>query len=381
MNEQNDTSRDRLEGVLRRWGAEQAAGDAAAGLPKAPKSTKRSLGLVLLRWVPTAAAAGLLLAAGAILILARMGYRGGMGSVTPDKRGVARTQPRQGAGDTHVGVLPTTGPAIADLSRQLAEARAEAAEARNALSDVLADKVASDQQIKDLQGKWTDLQRKTAGEHKQWALTEAKLMTLIRATEQSAADARGELKKVRKDLTIATAAAGAAGENREELKRVKVRLAAAVDELKRQQETFRKANEQRTKAHEELASLKARYNAALDQIRAVYLSAGAPGKTGLAALQETVTRRDLLKRCAVLQRRARTGADKKLLGRAEVALTRLCLLDTSDSVAVQAFVRQLAAGDLIASLDAALGPLAADARMQDWLFETKLILTGVQRVI
>ncbi|MDP6045039.1 MAG: hypothetical protein QGG25_05500, partial [Phycisphaerae bacterium] len=119
----------------------------------------------------------------------------------------------------------------------------------------------------------------------------------------------------------------------------------------------------------------------LDQVRRVYLAAAAPDKTGLAALQEAIKSRGLLRRCVALQRKARTDDEKKLLGRAEIVLTRLGLLEISNSIAVNAYITQLDRSNLVASLDKAMGATATDAAGQDWLFETKLILTGVQRVI
>ena len=210
---------------------------------------------------------------------------------------------------------------------------------------------------------------------------ETKLTSLIGKAEQSAKDARDELQKAQKDLATAQAAASKTPKDSEELKRLKTRLTVAVSELKRQHDTFRDANIERDKARQALAAFKSKNNASLDQVRRVYLAAAAPGKTGLAALQEAMKRRGLLRQCVVLQRRARTVADKKLFARAEVVLTRLGLLDLSDPSSVSAYIKQLAKSDLIASLDTALGPMAADAGSQDWLFETKLILTGVQRVI
>jgi len=381
MSEHNDTSRERLEGMLRRWGAQQAADEAASRLPAAPRATRRRGASVLLRWLPTALAAGLLLAAGAVFILTRIERQAHIAAGKSD----------QDVGGTRTSVLPTTGPAIEYLSRQLAEARKEASDVRNALSEALADNAARDRRIKDLhrdldeaaaanrrseglRSRFTELQ-------KQLALERAKVASVTKTAKRLAA-AEEELKTARKELAAAKAAAiMAADKSLDELKRTKARLSVAVAELKRQQDTFRQANQQRTKAREELASLKARHRAALDQIRSVYLAACAPGKTGLEALRQTVRRRDLLGRCTVLQRKARTDAEKKLLARAELALTRLCMLDLSDSVAVRDFAKRLGDGGLIASLDAALGPLAADARTQDWLFETKLILTGVQRVL
>jgi chromosome segregation ATPase len=270
---------------------------------------------------------------------------------------------------------------LAEARKQAADARRQAADSRTALAEVLVQKQTDDLQIKELRAQITRQGDQFARDREKWTLMETKLTSLIGKAEQSAVEVTGELEKIKKELADAKAAGIKTPGDTEELKGLKARLAAAVRELKRQQDTFRAANAERDKAKHSLASLKARHQAALDQIRRVYLAAVAPGRTGLAALQEAMKRRGLLKRCVTLQRKARTDADKKLLARAEVALTRLGLLDLSDPSVVSAYITQLGRSDVIASLDAALGPLAADASTQDWLFETKLILTGVQRVI
>ena len=375
MNDQNDTTRSRVEGLLRQWGASEAANQAVDELsaPPAPMpGPRRSRAGVLLRWVPVGVAAGVLLAVGVLFKSGRIEFhdsaasrRKASPSATDFARVAPRTQPADLSGE------------LAEARKQATEARRQAAEARTALADVLLQQQADDLKIKELRGQGDQFAR----DREEWTLMETKLTSLIEKTEQSAIEARGDLQKARKDLADAKAAGIKTPRDIEELKGLKVRLAVAVKELKRQQDTFRSAHTERDKANQALATLKARHHAALDQIRRVYLAASAPGKTGLAALQEAMKHRGLLKRCVALQRRAKTDADKKLLGRAEVVLTRLGLLDLSDPSAVSAYITQLGRSDLIASLDAALGPLAADARTQDWLFETKLILTGVQRVI
>ncbi|NQT19833.1 MAG: hypothetical protein HQ592_09010, partial [Planctomycetes bacterium] len=377
MNDQNDTTRGRVEGLLRQWGGSEAASQAADGLaaPPAPKP-RRSRARIFLRWAPVGIAAGLLLAAGVLFKSGRIEFHGAEAPMAQSSRDPAG----------FVYVAPRTQPAdlsdeLAEARKQATEARRQAAEARDALSEVLVQKQADDVQIKGLRGQLTRQGDQIARDRAKWTLMETKLTSLISKTEQSAIDARGELQKAKKELADALATRAKPPGDTEELKGLKVRLAVAVKELKRQQDTFRSAHVERDKAKEALAVLKARHHAALDQIRRVYLAASAPGKTGLAALQEAMKRRGLLRRCVALQRKARTNADKKLLGRAEVVLTRLGLLDLSDPTAVSAYITGLGKSDLIASLDVALGPLAADARTQDWLFETKLILTGVQRVI
>ena len=369
MNDQNDTTRGRVEGLLRQWGASEAANQAADQLstPPAPKP-RRSRGVVLLRWAPVGVAAALLLAAGTLFMQSRMGFHGSaQGPRTPADfvYEAPRTQPADLSGE------------LAEARKQAADARRQASEARDALAEALVQKQADDLQIKGLKRNRDEL----AAEYAKQAGMVNKHASIVLEIRQRATDAEAELEKVRKELADAKAAGIKTPTDIEELKGLKVRLAVAVKELKRQQDTFRTANAERDKANEALAVLTARHHATLDQIRRVYLTAAAPGKTHLAALQEAMKRRGLLRRCVALQRKARTDADKKLLGRAEVALTRLGLLDLSDPSAVSAYVTGIGKSDLIASLDAALGPLATDAGTQDWLFETKLILTGVQRVI
>ena len=367
MNDQNDTTRGRVEGLLRQWGSDEAANQAADALatPLALKPTSnRPRSNVLLRWAPVGIAASLLLAAGAVFMSARMA----------PQFFVARKR-----ADDNVPVVPRTQPV--DLSGELADARKQAGEARTALAEVLVQKQADDLQIKELRGQLKRQGQQAAGDREQWTLMETKLTSLLSKAEQSAKDARGALAQSQKDLASAQATAIKTPKDGEELKSLKLRLGVAVSELKRQQNTFRDANIERDEAKRALASFKSKNDTTLDQVRRVYLAAAAPGKTGLAALQEAMKRRDLLRQCVVLQRKARTEADKKLLARTEVALTRLGLLDLSDPSAVSAYITQLGRSDLIASLDTAFGPTVADAAAQDWLFETKLILTGVQRVI
>ena len=375
MSDQNDTTRGRVDGLLRQWGAAEEARQAADQLtePAAPKPIVRPgrRGNILLRWAPVGIAALLLLAAGVLFMSAGMDVQHSISS-------------RRDAGKA--AKSPQTNPA--DLSGELTaarqeaiEARRRAAEARTALSEVLVQKQGDDLQIKELAAQLKKQGDLAAKDRKDWELMDARLTSLLGKAEQSARDAMGELEKVRKDLVLARAAASKMPKESEELKSLKVRLTIAVKELKRQQDTFRDANAERDKTKRALASFKARQQNTIDQVRRVYLAAAAPGKTGLAALQNAIKRRGLLRQCAVLQRKVRAESDKKLLARTEVALMRLGLLDLSDSTAVSAYIIQLAKSDLIASLDTATAALTVDAAAQDWLFETKLILTGVQRVI
>ena len=258
-------------------------------------------------------------------------------------------------------------------------ARQEAVNARRELADAKARTKTDALAIKALRDKLKLQEGRTAEEKAERISMETTLSALIAKAEKAARDARDKLAIAEKELGEARIPTTVKPEDAPEYKKMKVRLAAAVSELKRQQETFHAANAERDRAKKALASLKSQHDASLGQIRRVYLAAAAPGKIGLAALQEAMKNRGLLKRCVALQRKAQAVVDKKLLARTEIVLTRLGLLDISDSVAVAAYRKQLADSDLLASLDKVLGPMASDAETQDWLFETRLILTGVNR--
>ncbi len=377
MNDQNDTTRRRADDLLRQWGAAQAAEQAARDLsspashrsaPSPQPVARRARPSRVLRWAPVGIAAAVLLAAG-VLFLESI--------EAPKYADVPAAYEQQAR------VAPESRPV--DLAGQLATARAETAEARNMLSEALAATLAQkhnhDLAIKALRDELTRQGDKFAADRAEWKTMESKLSSQLAKSEKSAGLANEQLLAARKELAEAKAAGVKTPADADEVRRLKTRLAVAVEEMRRQRITFRTANTDRDKVKLALASLKASNKAALDQIRRVYLAAAAPNRKGLIALQEAIKNRSLLKRCVALQRGARNDADRKLLGRAEVVLTRLGLLNPADQSAVRTYVAQLGRGDLIASLDATLGAAATDAATQDWLFETKLILTGAQRVI
>jgi hypothetical protein len=378
MNDQNDTTRRRADDLLRQWGAGQAADQAARDLsarpaaqqsaPRQRPAARRARPSGILRWAPVGVAAALLLGAGVLFV---------------ESLDAPKFADAPAAYQSPGPVEPESRPV--DLAGQLAAARAETADARNTLSQALADSLAQkhnhDLAIKALQAEFATRGVKFTSDRAEWKTMESKLSSLLAKSEESVSQANEQLLAARMELAVAKAAGIKTPADADEVKKLKARLAVAIEEMRRQRITFRTANTDRDRAKLALASLKSSHKAALDQIRRVYLAAAAPNRKGLIALQEAIKNRGLLKRCVALQRRARNDADRKLLGRAEVVLTRLGLLNPADQSAVRTYVAQLSRTDLVASLDATLGAAATDAATQDWLFETKLILTGAQRVI
>ena len=360
MSEDSKTTRERLEVMLRRWGAQAAADEAPIGTPPAPAMRRRTTVPFLLRWAPAAAAAAMLLAAGATFLLSRI------------------ERPDDKPPSVAVGKSAATEPALVaelDAARielqvlraenlmgrdRLAEASGLAAEANRARdkaiekAGMLAETLAAE---------------KTGAQRREDALKEhvARLGRTMEQIEKLDKARHGELADLRR-------------RTESELKRVRARLTVAAQELQRQGHAIRGAEDEGRNLRNELAMLRARYQASLDQARRAYLVTAAPGLKGLPALQQAAGRGRLLKRCAALQRAARTVEAKRLFAQAEVALTRLSMLDAADISGVQAFITQLRKDDLVARMDRLGEGMAAGGEMQGWLFETKLILTGVQRV-
>ena len=201
MNDQNDTTRGRVEGLLRQWGATEAANQAVGELsaPRTPKPIRprRSRVVVLLRWVPVGVAAGVLLAAGVL-------FKSGRIEIHGPSAPMAESSDRPAA---LAYEAPRTQPV--DLSDELAEARKQATEARrqavedrNALSEALAQNQADNLKIKELRGRLTGQGNQFTQDREKWTLMESKLTSLISRAEQSAIDARGELKKAQKVLVL-----------------------------------------------------------------------------------------------------------------------------------------------------------------------------------
>jgi len=369
MSEDSKTTRERLEVMLRRWGARAAADEAPIGAPPAAPTRRRTTVAFVLRWAPAAAAAVLLLAAGATFLLSPVKRPDDKPrSADPGKR--AATEALEA--ELHAARMELQALRDENLTvhNRLSEARGFAADADRARDEVM-ERAGTLQQALGAE--------KTEARRREEAL-KAHVARLKRTTEQLEKldkARRGELAGVKAKVGTET---DLRRRTEGELKRVRARLTVAARELQRQRDAIRGAEDEGRNLRNELAMLRARYRVSLDQARRAYLATAAPGFKGLPALQQAAGRRGLLKRCAALQRAARTGEAKRLLAQAEVALTRLSMLDAADISGVQAFITQLRKDDLVARMDRLGEGMTAGGEMQGWLFETKLILTGVQRV-
>ena len=109
--------------------------------------------------------------------------------------------------------------------------------------------------------------------------------------------------------------------------------------------------------------------------RRVYLSAAAPGKQGYAARQHAARKRRLLERCAELRTKLSGTEQGDTLDKIEVLLTRLDLLDVHDEAAGDRFWALVKRAPLTVGWGSILKvPEPARSEFGEWLLEAGLVL-------
>jgi uncharacterized protein YlxW (UPF0749 family) len=356
MNADPNNSNDRVEGMLRRWGADEAARTTPVpAAPGRPVRRKRRPSPVW-RWIPLAAAALLTLAA-AGLFVASLGERSAAErAATEDRAELGRVRTSLDKANATVATAATELNASREESRKQAD-RAVRAEARTAELQTLLDGSGG-------------------------SLTEA---TKLVASMQKSLDAKG---KQIEDLSASVsslekevaAADKALAESRGKTRTDPSRQAAAMEELNRMRDMHSQALAAERKVRGELQILAARKQAMWADFQRAYLSAAAPGDVGLAARQAAARRSSLVKRCGALQRDVTSEPTRKLFDKLEAVLTRLDLLDPYEPRSVKSFTTVVRGGGLLGEIDASLASRTMTDDVRAWLFETRAILMGADRV-
>lgn len=290
MTTQQDKNDPRLEAMLRRWGAEKAAGQADIGA--APAVARRRS---LWRWLPLTAAAAMLVAAVGFFLAAQ------------EK---ANRQPAQAAGSQEKiealqGELATAKKQVAWLTAASQPgARPDQQEVQRLHQQLAAAVQIQQSQAKDLSEKQRQLE------------------TLGKQLEQAQVN-------IVKIVSVA--------------KLDQEQLAAARQQLQDQQR----------QAQQDLAAVRARQAGLLDSFGSAYLSALAPGEKGVAAAQTAMRKAQLLQRLPAVAKRAKTQPGKAALDRVEAALTELDMIKSPASEGEKFSAATKKAG-VLAAIDKAL---------------------------
>lgn len=356
MSDTRDSSPDRLEGLLRRWGVEEAARTTATPPAPAPPERRKRPRRVRLRWLPAAAAAGLMIA-GAAMFVASLGERSAARRQADDDRreiqalrkDLGALREALSAAQSALGDAGRRITAIADSAGQF-RARAErlqkTADARAAELATAGGKLAL------LAG---DLQTKT-GE--------------LAALSDKLDAQQGKVRAAEKKMAEA-----------EKLANANSRLQqAAQEELRRMRDMHARALAAERLVRGKLAAESGRLAAMWVDLQNAYLSAAAPHDVALPARQAAARSQHMLARCAALRGAVRDQHTLRLMDRLEVVLTRLDLIDPYPPGQVKAFAELVRKNKLISQIDDALAGGGMNPDVRSWLFEARVILMGADRV-
>jgi len=362
MSDEETKPNERLESLLQRWGAHEAARQADVSHLSAPVPRRGRRPSPALRWMPLAASVALCAVAAALFLAAENG------KIPAIQAGLTRSDP---ADKKRIEKLAAEVAALraklGKMEEQLAKTEDELAEAKIALLDKPARR--TDNEIEAL------VEKRVAEAVKQY---EIKLDEQWRKSREQLAEAQRRLDEAHKgrdqarvDLAEAKHRFAQEREQHEKgtgeaLKKYKVQLAVAwlakekeLDELKKQ---LAKAIKERTAAYGLL-------------LQRAYLSGAAPGKEGYEARQHAARGKRLLDRCAELRPKLSSAEQRRAFDAIEVLLTRLDLLDVHDEAAVARFRALLKQVGVRRTVTKAWNREGADLDVNRWLLEITFLLT------
>lgn len=363
MESERNNETHRLEGLLATWGAQQAAGESQPG--RCPSITIQQAapapaGPSMLRWLPAAVAAALLLAAGGLFVAWRVN-RGQPVVREPDR---PKTRPGPRADE------------FAKLQAELRQARGELTNVKASLAAAVAAAGKAGKDESRLKTELLDLENRVTLAESQ-AASSAKILKEAQHKSDEQAGKLREAERRTKQAATELAKARAAGEDaRKKLAQRQEELNVEMDRLRRLHNEAEKA---RHEAERKLQARKTEYAVMLKTLQKMYLSSYAQGRTGLVARQVAARRSRLLERCMKLRSQVRSSQTRSTFDTLEEALTRLDLLDTARPEDMRRFAGMVQAKRLPGRIDEALARMESEA-VRYWLIEAKLILMGAEHV-
>ena len=349
MSEANDSPDPKLERMLRRWGAEEAAARAAIG--RAPRPAPEAAAS---RKPPARGWAGWLFGlAGALAVAAGVvvGFLVLMGRLS-EARNDAQRLSRE-AGESRG--------AAEDLQRRLdntvRHAADDAKELQRRAGQFASD--ANDREILagNLKVRLADAERDANA--RQAELT--RVSALLAKADQTMSEQASALKKAEEANQAASVKLEVAiGENKVSLKAIDDAVAAVK------------------KAQTDVEDLKVRQSALWSDFRQAYLAAAAPGETGLKAAQTAVRQSRLIERCGKV-RQAVDAAQRPLMERLETVLTKLEMVDAGNFDSEGMFRSLLHSSGVQKQIDDAIESRTLAPVARSVFFEAKFVLGGADR--
>jgi hypothetical protein len=334
MTDDKPPETDRLERLLRQWGAEEGARreEPAAPPPALLRASRPPSPLV--RWLPVAAAF--------ILFALAIGLS--------DRDAVKR------------------------LESELARANADLASAHTTLEGLKRDARASNAAAGTTTASTgTDLGGFEAGRTAGIAAAEAEVAGLRKALAE---------KQALLDRVVNATSTAATPEDAR-LAVMKAQLDALTAEVTAGKDAMRKIGESseaaKRDAEKKIRALEGEQAQALALFQRVTQAARMKPDEALRTLQKTARDSQLIRRGTELRDTVPSEAVRRLFDTQEALLTQLDLLDPSNAGEFESFLQRVRTTDLGAQIAEALKSIDGDPAVRAWLIESQLLLSGVQR--
>jgi hypothetical protein len=351
MTEPTSEPDERLERMLRQWGADEA-GRGEASAPAEPAEPTQRKGGWPLRWLPLAAAAALLAAAMATFEAGNDTRPGGAPDLGRLRDEVsALRQELSGARERATAAEQSAATLASRLEGQKSEYEQRLAELRSRLA------VAGPEKLAEARARADRL-------HDQLLLRQQEVQDLtgeLAETQRMLADARDEARRVAR-------LEGALAD-------VRRRLASAVEEMERMHREQQDIRQARQALQAELQRLEIRHASLWRDFQRAYVGSGG-GRIALDARQRALERHRLLLRAPGVRPLVRSAETAELVDRLEVVLTRLMMLPPGDPDAERAFDRLVEEAECIPRIEAVLAGGGEPEPVRTWLVEAKLVLMG-----
>ncbi len=352
MSEERERADEKMDRLLRNWGAEEAVRQARVDYLRPPAPRRAVPAPSVWQWLPLAAS--LILVGGAAIIL-------------------LVTQP---------GASPSATAADVERVRQAVEAaerKWNAAE--EALTGARAERERLAGSIRESQQSLAAAQAELRAKASEAADHAAKLTAAaeqVREATRALSDSEAALKAAREQLNLRE-------QETAELRKAAEGARAAEDEVSRLRVHVAQQNEniasmlsdKRILANR-LSALQSERDVMRTMLRRLYIAAAAPGATGASARQTAARQNRLIERYGELRGAVRSPAVRKLADQVEVALTRLELLDPARPPEVDGLASFAAQTDLCARIEEVLAAGEEPPAVRSWLLEAQLVLTEVK---
>ncbi|MGC9454218.1 MAG: hypothetical protein ACP5HU_05085 [Phycisphaerae bacterium] len=356
MSEPTERDEDRLQRMLQRWGAEEAVRESRAADAERPRKKRP-----LLRWLPAAIAAGLLLASLVTFHLAsRRGERNTETAGANAREQNGRDLRRE----------------LAALREELSSTHAEADAARERAERLAEQQAAHRRQLDELRAQ-LDAADPTALADAQREVE--RLSEQLQQERQRSEELAAELASARRRLEGTLDVAERAEQLQVRVDELAARLAETDRELRRAAEREKELLAGQGDLRAELEGLANRHAALLRDCQSAYLG-WSDRPVVLGVRQSAVSENRLLQRASRVRQMAGSPETAELIDCVEVVLTRLMMLPSESPAAEETFGRLLKQTDCLARIDAALASPAGPRALRAWLTEAKLVLMGAGNV-